>query len=283
MRISLDHTKIGLADQITLEQTIVAEQGFVVDLPEFGGEELPEIENFTVVDLDRIDETESQSGVRTFGRRFTLESMRSGKLTIPPLYAYFHKDGQRTEAELVSEPIEIEIAAIEDVDSLALKSVKEIIRPEQIISPVWPWVAGIGGGFAVLACVVTWLVRRERSAAPVRSVPAHEWAYDAMQDLIDSGLVEQGEYERFFVGLSAILREYMERRFGLHAPDRTTEEFLEEASQNPTLTGHQRRLREFLTFADLVKFATYQPGESDVQRSFDSLKLFIEETKIVGV
>ncbi len=91
-------------------------------------------------------------------------------------------------------------------------------------------------------------------------------------------LLEKGEIERFFVILSAILRDYIERRFGVHAPERTTEEFLEEAAAHPALAKHRGRLGQFLSLADRVKFARYRPDDEAVQGAFDAAKQFISET-----
>jgi len=93
------------------------------------------------------------------------------------------------------------------------------------------------------------------------------------------GLVEKGEIERFFVILSAILREYIENRFLVRAPERTTEEFLEEAARDRALQGHRSRLGEFLSLCDQVKFARYTPEESAIQGAFDVTKRFLEETR----
>jgi hypothetical protein len=91
-------------------------------------------------------------------------------------------------------------------------------------------------------------------------------------------LIEKGEVERFFVLLSAILRGYIENRFRVHAPERTTEEFLAEASANPALEGHRARLGEFLALSDKVKFARYEPEAADIQSAFDVVKRFVAET-----
>jgi len=96
------------------------------------------------------------------------------------------------------------------------------------------------------------------------------------------------------------LREYIEGRFGLRAPELTTEEFLIELVQKkprrdpridhrPPAPGsaaagqsipreHQQLLRDFLERADLVKFAKYTPGREEIEGSFEASKRFIEGT-----
>ena len=76
------------------------------------------------------------------------------------------------------------------------------------------------------------------------------------------------------------MRQYIENRFGLHAPERTTEEFLDELRSSDALEEKFRPLlEEFLTHCDLVKFAEFQPTTADIQKMFDTTKQFIEATR----
>ena len=80
--------------------------------------------------------------------------------------------------------------------------------------------------------------------------------------------------------LSSIIRRYIENRFGLKAPEQTTEEFLtglEKANEFPD--EYKPLLRDFLKYSDLVKFARFEPGTKDIQKSFDSCKAFIKGTE----
>ena len=64
----------------------------------------------------------------------------------------------------------------------------------------------------------------------------------------------------FYFRLSAIMRYYIEERFGLRAPERTTEEFLAEISNADVFnTGQRNYLKSFLKASDIVKFAKHEP------------------------
>jgi len=90
----------------------------------------------------------------------------------------------------------------------------------------------------------------------------------------------EGEMDDFFVRLSGIIRLYLENRFALRSPELTTEEFLDALAQSPDLVrSHQQLLREFLNRADLVKFAHVVPSPEDVERSLDSARRFLEQTR----
>ena len=99
--------------------------------------------------------------------------------------------------------------------------------------------------------------------------------------LLSEDLIGRGKIEEYVDRLSAIIRTYIEARFGLRAPERTTEEFLEEVRRSPSLgKEHKKLLADFLEQADLVKFARAQPGTKALAGFLESAKKFLEETKL---
>jgi hypothetical protein len=124
-------------------------------------------------------------------------------------------------------------------------------------------------------------MQRKTAAAIARLFkPAHEIAYQRLQKLVAAKLVEKGMLREFYQRISDILRHYIEDRFDLMAPERTTEEFLFELSESNSLPQADKdSLAEFLTHCDLVKFAKHQPETKQIQRTFDLVKNFIAKTK----
>jgi len=119
--------------------------------------------------------------------------------------------------------------------------------------------------------------RRARPAAPPK--PPHEIAFDQLERLRRRGLVEQGAFKEFYSALSDIIRTYVEQRFGVRAPEMTTEEFLLSSARNGRLQGGYRNLLgEFLSESDLVKFARHVPTIGDSERAFGAARRFIDET-----
>jgi hypothetical protein len=84
----------------------------------------------------------------------------------------------------------------------------------------------------------------------------------------------------FCILVSDAVRLYLEERFGLRAPERTTEEFLDDLSRSAALTGSQKdSLKEFLSACDMVKFARYEPQRTELEALYDSALRLIEETE----
>lgn len=145
--------------------------------------------------------------------------------------------------------------------------------------PRWIWVLAI---VAALAAGLGWLTaarRRRPPPPPPPPPPPDRVAREALNRLRLSGAIEAGEVEYLHVELSRIIREYIEARFGLHAPERTTEEFLHEAAESGTLAPpHQVLLRDMLGVCDLVKFARARPAASDMLAALDAAVKFVDET-----
>ena len=106
--------------------------------------------------------------------------------------------------------------------------------------------------------------------------PAEELAWEAIHALEDADLITNGQTKEFYYRLSIILREYLERRFGISALDKTTAELLLEfRKRNFPMT---QMVRDFFDSADLVKFAKFTPSEEDVTSDLNKVKQFVNLT-----
>jgi hypothetical protein len=130
----------------------------------------------------------------------------------------------------------------------------------------------------VAAAVLAWnRYRRERRRPPPPVViPPYRRALERLRAALD--LLH--DPERFTVAVSDALRVYLEERFDLHAPERTSEEFLAELRAGSVLTPLQQQLMgDFLTRCDLVKFARYEPREPELRELHDAAVRLVEETE----
>jgi len=284
--VRVDKAAPTLADQITLELELIVEAGFEAEFPQY----LPEdFEGFSVTDVQGPDMVvgpqrskenirKGQVPVARGVRRLTLEPNRSGDLTIAPLEVFFRRRGEKEENSFETEEFVIHVAPLKDIGALDFKP-HEIFKAPPAEGPSRPWwYAALGLGVISGAAVAGFFFLRRRTKAPPPPPPPDEVAWEALRRLVALDLISKGEIERFYVLLSSILRQYIEGRFGVRAPERTTQEFLEEASRSPELGRHRDRLKEFLELSDMVKFARYEPDPPVIQASFDTVKRFIEET-----
>jgi hypothetical protein len=279
VHVRLDKTKITIADTVLLQFEATLGPGYKVQMPKVD----QALEDFGIVDWDNLgDKLDDQNNVVTTCQ-YRLEPLLSGQYEIPAFTFVFHDvNDPNTPHELTSAPIAVEVTSLLG-DQRAKLVIEDIEGVVEMPRPVRAWwlaaVAGLGLVAAAGAGFVLW--RRRRAQRLVRIFqPAHEVAYARLRALVAENLVEQGRLKEFYERISGILRHYIEDRFNLHAPERTTEEFLAELQHASVLCySDKEALREFLTHCDLVKFAKHAPTDEQIQRSFDLAKGFIERTQ----
>jgi len=81
--------------------------------------------------------------------------------------------------------------------------------------------------------------------------------------------------------VSEIIRVYIEQCFGEKAARRTTEEFLSDLLQQTgtPLAQHRRRLEDFLSYCDLMKFARWEATVREMESMLESARVFILDTR----
>jgi hypothetical protein len=175
----------------------------------------------------------------------------------------------------------IQVTSVLADDQETPAELRDIHQPK---SPI-PWlvlaIAAIVLVAILLAVMIAFLIKKPSSEPTLPPPPPpHELAIAALIRLKGSGLIEKRAFEPFYVKVSDILRTYIERRFGLDAPDMTTEEFMHEAGRSLILSPDQQQLvHQFLGECDLVKFARLEPAEETMQRVLESAQHFVEETR----
>ena len=277
--VRIDKKEPTIADRIRLELEVTSDEDTKVTLPTLGAE----LSSFGIVDYTTSQPELTRDGKVRQTRAYVLEPFLSGKYEIPPFKFPFVRE-KEPEHLLETEAIPIEVKSLLPEDAKNL-DIHDIAGPVNL-----PKKPGAGPGIVlvlvlllVLAGSIAYYLRNHwrprQKAEPPR--PADEIAFEELQALIAEDLPGKGEIKAFYQRLSAILRRYIENRFTVHAPGQTTEEFLawQSSHEGALERRHQILLAEFLRHCDLVKFAELQPSEADIQKTFDSCRDFILETR----
>ncbi|HBT76185.1 MAG TPA: hypothetical protein DEB39_04500 [Planctomycetaceae bacterium] len=144
----------------------------------------------------------------------------------------------------------------------------------------------IAAGLFLALCILLYTrrFRKRASARPAPVLSAGEIATERLHQLLETQLHET-DVRRFYIELTSIVRWYVEQVTHIRAPERTTEEFLNEmgligggaTNDRYPLFDHQtrRRLREFLEAADLVKFARFRPTREEIMDGYHSACRFV--------
>ncbi len=273
-RTAVSSDSITIAEHVSMLLEIRAREGYTAELPRFG----EKLERFGIVDY-RTERPELRGDTVVTRRTYELEPFLSGDYAIPPMTVRFRAEGDTLVYTVESDTLRVHVTSILP-DDLSELDIKDIAGPAEI--PADYTRAAIIVAVVAAAGMCFFLLWRRRKAKPlaVRRSPAHETAYEALEMLLARGLVEEKRYREFTAEVADILRRYIEDRFGLRAPERTTEEFLAEAGTGLGVDGDRKKmLADFLAHCDLVKFAALEPSADDVKRTFNTAKDFIDATK----
>jgi hypothetical protein len=164
-----------------------------------------------------------------------------------------------------------------DTNAVAAADIRDL-KPPVDIPTGWEWLWWTLGALvvaAVVAFAIWWWWRRANRPQPPPLIPPHVRARERLNRALD--LIH--EPKPFCIEVSDAMRVYLEERFQLHAPERTTEEFLLELQSSDLLNdGQKQRLAEFLSQCDLVKFARAEPIQPELESLHRIASQLVEET-----
>jgi hypothetical protein len=136
---------------------------------------------------------------------------------------------------------------------------------------------------------VIWMIRRKRpivvTAPPRVAAPRlspYEEAMGQLEEIVRLKLAEHGPVKQYYTRLNDILRLFVLRRLGIASLSETNEELIGQIRQLPVGPDAFSRLSEALRVSDFVKFAKYQPGNTDNEYQLTVIRSSIEVLQQVG-
>lgn len=270
---------------------VIAEKGVTVDVQDYERNDslTKHSYEFSVTPIDRKAATPTEAGKLKWTYRYAVEFFLPGSYEFPPAVVSFVDSREASDSampaqahELKTEPLTV-VARDTNAKPLTPEELKTItaLPPVELREPWsrWWWAAP-----PLLATLVTLLVvlvrryrRRQQVAVPI---PAHEWAKRQIAALISEDLVRRGRVQAFYYRISDIVRGYVERRFGVSAPEMTTEEFLSAAASDGRFgERNTAELNGFLGACDLVKYARQLPGADEADAVLRAAGGLVERTR----
>jgi hypothetical protein len=281
LALDADKKEMTIAERLNLSISMVVDEDYEVTMTELAGR----LEQFGIVDWHTTQPELMDNGKKRITRSYVLEPFLSGDYKIPSMEARFYKkaEGEANGHSISTSEITIKVNSILPADMKDMK-LNDIKPPVPYPTDYRKWLL-IGGGLLLFAAagVMTWIyLKRRRKMVDAKAVmlTPHEIAYRELDELAAENLIERGQIKLYYQRLSGILRRYIENRFGLRAPEQTTEEFLAGLDMDKGFPDSYRPLlRTFLRHCDLVKFAEFRPGLDESLRAFESCRDFIRGTE----
>lgn len=257
-------TKLQKRDSVLVADQI--EYGFRLDtvqaLTQFALPELKGLGNDTLVLVRgwQLDTTDVKLRKKTFSLEgsFVLAPFEAGKYRLPDIYIPRLR-GDRLDT-LLFKGVELEVCTMPvDTTTYVPHDIKGQIRYPLTFSELLPWIGG-GLALAALVALLLWLlIRRRRKAEEEASKdPAHIVALRHLEKYRGDKFWAPEKQKVFYSGVTDTLKEYMEARFGVDAPEMTTAEVFDALKGEKDLTPDLfASTKELFETADFIKFAKY--------------------------
>ena len=274
-RADLARKEITIGDQIYLSVNISAPPGTTV-FP-VSGAGIEAAEGVEVIREENLT-TVAESPELLLEQRFLITSFDTGYLAIPPIPVFFEAAGGGRDTAFTAD-LRLTVRAAVVTDEEDIMPIKPIIQEPRNWRDYW-WLFVLLG---VLLAGVAFREFRKRQTAvappPPPPPPPHEVALARLDALEERQLWQTGHTDTYYVELTAILRTYLQNRFGIPAREMTTRQIVGALDRQGLNREQRTELGELLQLSDLVKFAKAVPAEELHPQGLQRVREFVVETR----
>lgn len=280
--VRLDSVGFFVGQQDGIELRVVMDSGQHLQLPRIkkGDILLPDVE---VIDVLKTDTQRINDGRRLeISQKYIITAWDSSLYRIPPFKV---KVDDRV---YESNPLAVKVLTV-DVDTL---HADKIFPPRDLQQVPFCWDDWKGIIYSVLGIVIlsglaVYVARRMRNGKPVFSIirikkklPPHQVALTEIEQIKTSRSWDsQEDNKEYYTRLTDTLRTYIQARYGFSAMEMTSGEIiqnLKEKGDSQSLS----ELRNIFSTADLVKFARFQPYNTENDNNLMAALRYINDTKV---
>jgi hypothetical protein len=257
---SVDTTDYMIGDQIQYSLIITMDKNVYIINPFFRDS----LKNIDVLGITgpTAEETDNKKIVKYL---CVLSRFDSAYVTIPPIKIEYRTKGDSTLQTTLSNPVSFNVHRLDVNVQEEIKDIKPPVRLFDYMFLVYIFI-----GILIISILVYYFIYRKYFKKKKEEIVvkkeikllSHQLALKKLDELDKENLWQKGFIKDYHTRITDIIREYFEKQFGLPALERTTTESLNLLSKHAQGRKVLDVTSEFLSNADLVKFAKYTPLES---------------------
>ncbi|MCB9255569.1 MAG: hypothetical protein H6579_00405 [Chitinophagales bacterium] len=271
IEISFDKDSMLIGDHLVLHILVTGQKEDRIFLPLYQD---------SIASFEIIEAYPPDTGENTISQNILLTQFKEGTYIFGGIPAIL-QDVYNNFDTISSNDVMLHVSTLEVDTSQAIKpfkSIKSLPFPWKEFLKKWgPIIAVI-----VLAIIILfwYLIKRKKlfvvPEKPKTMLDYYEEAIKNLEELDSKKLWQNDQIKEYYLGISEILRSYLEGRFGVNAMESTTDEIREELFLDNSL---KNKVCEILEQADLAKFAKFKPLNDENLRMMKLAKDFVKHTK----
>lgn len=262
---SVDTTVIRLGEPITVQFKAIVDADSTPRFPDYSPWEN---QSFVVISNDTIF-SKPRRGRKEMQQTVIVTSFDTGFAVLEPInWSY-------GEVDFESDPYMIEIQWVMIEEGIDLFDIKDVLGVP------YPWyvyvilILLVVLLFVGILKLLKWYRRPKLPPIEVEQQTPYDWAIERLQHLETSNLWATEKYGLFFLELTTILRQYMERAHGVRAMEATIDELLKRIDDLSLSDEQLLAVSEFLKRSELIKYAKQLPKRSSSAHYINEVKTFL--------
>jgi len=271
---STDTTDYMIGDQIQYSLFIKMNKDVYIINPFFRDS----LKNIDVLEISDPVAEENEDG-KSVKYKYVLSRFDSAQVTIPPIKIEYRTKADSALKFVLSNAVTFNVHRMNVAMEEEIKDIKPPIRLFDYFFIIYILIV-------IIVLVIGYFIYRkyfknkpQTEIKPIaEKIPLHQLTLRKLEELDKKELWQKGFVKDYHSQITDIIREYFEKQFGLPALERTTTESLKLLSKHPQGIKVIDITSQFLSNADLVKFAKFTPLENVNREMMTQAKDIIKKT-----
>ena len=238
-------------------------------------------DTLTLVRNWKIDTLKRKGGLFDIEGSIVVAPFEEGHYSLPQL-AVMRVSAAGAVDTLLFDAMEMEVKTMPvDTATFVLHDIKGQMRYPLTFKEIFPWIAGVWLVIVLGILTVALILSRKRNAADVAHCddPAHIVALRRLDKFRSNAYWAPEKQKAFYSGITDALKDYIEARFGIDAPEMTTAELFDALKTDKDITPEMfTELRELFERADFVKFAKHAATDEENASALPVAVRFVTST-----
>ena len=207
-------------------------------------------------------------------------SFEEGKYDLRPLSILRQSSIDRVDTLVFkSQPLEVFTIPV-DTTTYVIHDIKGQVNYPVTLSEILPYVAAVW--LAAFLAILIWALissrKRKEEEGPAYKDPAYIVALRKLEGYRGSKFWAHDKQKAFYSGITDALREYIDDRYGIDAPEMTTAELFDSLKHTDVPTDLFLEMKQLFETADLVKFAKAFASDEENAAAVPSAVRFVTST-----